>query len=374
MSPTSNRVFKPAALLLALAVYHQAALAQEQIQIPGMNMPVAASTQHSTPSPQAAAVRQQVATEAAADARGHDDDLGEATQSAQPDARSGHKARLVQVTPGSAENPAVPASVMPKSLPPAPPVDTRQDVVVSNGTNTLIPISLGQINRIVTPFDNPKIQTVSQAQIDTSGNVIYVTSEDAQPVTMYVTPADDESVAISLTLLPQKVPPIQANLVFAKSLQGSAAAPGASNGTGYFNSISAYSGQAKKWERSMPYMDTLRELMRDLALGKLPRGYSMGAPVNGGHVPACAQPNLSFDFAHAQLIEGHDFRVFVATAQNISATTVEFDYGNCTHPNRAAVSVWPREVLEPGQKTEVYVVTRIPMDVPDTSVRPSLLN
>lgn len=371
MSPTANRVFKPAALFLALAVSYQSAHAQEQIQIPGMAMPVAASTQHAPSTPEAAAVRKQVVAEAEAEAQGQGG-LTHAEKLQEPSARKG---RLVQVTPGSAENPAVPASVMPKSLPPAPPVDTRQDVVVGNGTNTLIPISLGQINRIVTPFDNPKIQTVSQAQIDTSGNVIYVTTDvPEQPITMYVTPADDESVAISLTLLPQKVPPIQANLIFARSLQSTSTASGAAGGSGNFSSLSSYSGQAKKWERSMPYMDTLRELMRDLALGKLPRGYSMGAPSNGGHVPACAQPNLSFDFAHSQLIEGHDFRVFVATAENISASTVEFDYGNCTHPNRAAVSVWPREVLEPGQKTEVYVVTRIPMDVPDTSVRPSLLN
>ncbi|WP_239746870.1 type-F conjugative transfer system secretin TraK [Pseudomonas sp. DP-17] len=366
MSLRHPTLFRPAALALALAIAPYAA-AEEQIQIPGLNMPVAASTQQ--PQRQAAL---RVEQQRVADAAEAEPDVAVQGHAPAP-APAASKPRLVQVTPGSADNPAVPSSVLPKPVKSLPPVDTRQDVVVTNGTNTLIPISLGQINRIVTPFEDPKVQTVSDATIETSGNVIYVTTTvPERPVTMYVTPADDESVAISLTLFPQDIPPIQANLIFSKSLPGAAQPQGA--GGIAAASVRSYSGQAKKWERSMPYMETLRELLRQLALGNLPRGYSMGAPANGGRVPACAQPNLNFDFSHAQLLEGHDFRVFVATVENISARTVEFDYADCTHPNRAAVSVWPNEVLEPGQKSEVYVVTRVPVDVPDTSVRPSLLN
>ncbi|MCT9824023.1 MULTISPECIES: type-F conjugative transfer system secretin TraK [Pseudomonas] len=321
------------------------AIAQEQIQIPGMNMPVAASTQP-----------QVVAKPATSP---------ESVPERQEEPQGEKKPRLVAITPGSVENPSVPASVVKKPTP-VQPIESRQDVVVASGTNTLIPISRGQINRLVTPFDNPHIQTVSEADISTSGNVIYVTTQDEKPVTMFVTPEDDESVAISLTLLPQGVPPIQANLILAKNVQGLASGMPVTSSTNY-------SGQARKWERSQPYMDTLRSLMREMALGKLPRGYSFGALTSGNKIPACAQPSLSFDFSKSQLIEGHDFRVFVATAENVSARTVEFDHGSCTHPHRAAVSAWPDEVLEPGQKTEVFVVTRVPTEVPQSSTRPSLL-
>ncbi|EKF8205599.1 MULTISPECIES: type-F conjugative transfer system secretin TraK [Pseudomonas] len=342
--PVSLHFFKPAALVMAMAAV-MPAIAQEQIQIPGMNMPVAASTQPQVvakpaPSPESGPERQE-------------EPQGE------------KKPRLVAITPGSVENPSVPASVVKKPTP-VQPIESRQDVVVASGTNTLIPISRGQINRLVTPFDNPHIQTVSEADISTSGNVIYVTTQDEKPVTMFVTPEDDESVAISLTLLPQGVPPIQANLILAKNVQGLASGMPVTSSTNY-------SGQARKWERSQPYMDTLRSLMREMALGKLPRGYSFGALTSGNKIPACAQPSLSFDFSKSQLIEGHDFRVFVATAENVSARTVEFDHGSCTHPHRAAVSAWPDEVLEPGQKTEVFVVTRVPTEVPQSSTRPSLL-
>ncbi|MDY7536598.1 type-F conjugative transfer system secretin TraK [Pseudomonas sp. Bout1] len=342
--PVSLHFFKPAALVLAMAAV-MPAIAQEQIQIPGMNMPVAASTQ-----PQVVAKPV---------------DSPESVPERQEEPQGEKKPRLVAITPGSVENPSVPASVVKKPTP-VQPIESRQDVVVASGTNTLIPISRGQINRLVTPFDNPHIQTVSEADISTSGNVIYVTTQDEKPVTMFVTPEDDESVAISLTLLPQGVPPIQANLILAKNVQGLASGMPVTSSTNY-------SGQARKWERSQPYMDTLRSLMREMALGKLPRGYSFGALTSGNKIPACAQPSLSFDFSKSQLIEGHDFRVFVATAENVSARTVEFDHGSCTHPHRAAVSAWPDEVLEPGQKTEVFVVTRVPTEVPQSSTRPSLL-
>lgn len=340
--------FKPAVLVLAIASASPV-FAEEQIQIPGLNMPVAASTQHQAAAEPEPVERNEETTE----------QVAEQTPVVK-------KARLVAVTPGSHENPSVPVSVVEKKSPPAQPVESRQDVVVANGTNTLIPISRGQINRLVTPFEEPNIQTVSEAEISTSGNVIYVTTQDNKPVTMFVTPADDESVAISLTLFPQDVPPIQANLILAQSVQGLASGMPVTAST-------SYTGQARKWERSQPYMDTLRSLMREMALGKLPRGYSFGALTSGSKIPACAQPALSFDFSKSQLIEGHDFRVFVATAENISANTVEFDHAACSHPNRAAVAAWPDEVLEPGQKTEVFVVTRVPTEAPQSSTRPSLL-
>lgn len=373
MSPSFPRYAKPAALVLAVACATQV-VAQEEIVIPGMNMPVAASTikatskqpesaaeastaaqLQSSPPAQAAAISQPTAQQKTAQEASQEVDHG----------KSAPKGRLVSVKPGDNENPAVPASVVQKRVE-AVPVETRQDVVVTSGTNTLIPISKGQINRIVTPFENPHIQTVSQAEISSRGNVIYVTSDSDQPVTMFVTPADDEGVAISLTLLPQAIPPIQANLILSKSVQGLASGMPVPQSQ-------AYSGQARKWERSQPYMDTLRAIMRDIALGKLPKGYSMSQLTNGARIPACAQPNIRFDFSGSQLIEGHDFRVFVGTAENISARTLELDLGSCSHPHRAAVSSWPLEVLEPGEKTEVYVVTRVPQEVPQGSTRPSLL-
>lgn len=295
-----------------------------------------------------------------------------------PSAVQGQPERLLHVEVEPNNLPAVPASVVrPRTPQPrraSEPVETRQDVIVTNGTNTLIPISRGQINRIVTPFESPEIQTVSDAIIQTRDNVVYVTTTEDQPVTMFITPGDDEGVAISLTLLPQGIPPIQANLLFTQAVAGSAANAGQGAAPAQLTGAIGYSGQAKRWERSQPFMDTLRDMMRSLALGNLPQGYSFAELQSGTGIPSCYQPGVNYDFEKAQYILGHDFRIFIAVAENTSGQHVEINHAACTHPHRAAVAAWPNEILEPGQKTEVFMVTRVPQVKPNTSTRPSLLN
>ncbi|MCK5530132.1 MAG: type-F conjugative transfer system secretin TraK [Halopseudomonas aestusnigri] len=314
--------------------------AQQPVNIPGINSPVTAASEQAQVAPVPAAAPQ-------------------------PQAQ-----RQVQVSRENADLPPVPASVMSA---PAPSrrqnqaVETRQDVIVTNGTNTLIPISRGQINRIVTPFETPNIQTVSTAEISTRDNVVYVTTQDEQPVTMFITPEDDEGLAVSLTLLPQSIPPIQANLMFSQAVAGTA-------GTASAPRSLAYSGQARRWEQSQPYMESLRGIMRELALGNLPRGYSLAELQSGDAIPDCAQQGLSYDFNNVQYILGHEFRVFIIAAENISAQPTEVLHASCTHPNRAGVAVWPYEILEPGEKSEIFVITRVSQQQAQTSARPSLLN
>lgn len=334
----------------ALAVSLLSASVSAQVAIPGLNSPISASSETASPPQETPSATVPV-------------------PAAQPEPR------LLKVEVEPNDLPAVPASVVrPRTEPtrrPSEPVETRQDVIVSNGTNTLIPISRGQINRIVTPFESPEIQTVSDAVIQSSDNVIYVTTTDDQPVTMFITPENDEGIAISLTLLPQSIPPIQANLLFTQAVPGAAVAAGqAVAPTGAIG----YSGQAKRWERSQPFMSTLRNMMRELALGNLPQGYTLADLQSGTHIPSCYQDGVNYSFDNAQYILGHDFRIFIAVAENKSGQHVEVNHSACTHPNRAAVAAWPHEILEPGQKTEIFLVTRIPQIKPNTSARPSLLN
>lgn len=364
----SKPIFAPAAIALAVAISSASSIASAQVAVPGLNSPISAAadtqsatTPQNTPDVEKASTSQPPAATPR-------------NAGAAP-ANPGRAPRAVMVSPETANLPAVPASVIPvqqRTARPSQPVETRQDVVVSNGTNTLIPISRGQINRIVTPFENPTIQTVSQAEISTRDNVVYVTTQDEQPVTMFITPEDDEGVAISLTLFPQAIPPIQANLLFTQSVPGSTAPAGVSGAAGL--SSQGYSGQARRWERSQPFVDTLRGIMRELALGNLPRGYSFADLQSGDSIPDCFQQGVNFDFSKAQYILGHEFRVFIAVAENNTAQHLEVSHSACTHPNRAAAAIWPNEILEPGQKTEVFLVTRVPQVRANTSTRPSLLN
>lgn len=271
-------------------------------------------------------------------------------------------------TPANADIQNVPKSVVSNLGKPAADIETNQTVLIKPGVNTLIPVSIRQTNRIVTPFEKPVAQTLSNAEVKIVQNVIYVSPNDGNPVAVYITEKDDESVAISLTLLPQKIPPIQANLIVSTSINEAVSGISASDST------TAFTAKAKKFEQAQPYMETIKVIMRSLALGEIPQGYSMGQLRSGSAIPSCHLPGFEFDFKNAQLIQGHDYNALVATVRNVSNRTLQFDEMACTHPLLAATAVWPKNVLEPGEKTELYVATRSANNIVRAAKRPSLLD
>jgi len=272
------------------------------------------------------------------------------------------------ITPSNADIQNVPKSVVSNLGKPLAEIETNQTVVIKPGVNTLIPVSIRQMNRVVTPFEKPVVQTLSSAAVKIAQNVIYVSPSDDKPVALYVTEKDDESTAISLTLLPQKIPPIQANLIVAASINE------AVTGISTIDSTTAFTAKAKKFEQAQPYMETIKVIMRSLALGEIPQGYSMGQLRSGSAIPSCHLPGFEFDFQNAQLIQGHDYNALVATVRNVSNRTLQFDEMACTHPLLAATAVWPKNVLEPGEKTELYVATRSANNIVRAAKRPSLLD
>lgn len=262
----------------------------------------------------------------------------------------------------------VPSTITNNLGKPASDVQTNQTIVIKPGVNTLVPVSIGQTNRIVTPFSRPVVQTLSQAETKIIQNVIYISPGDNKPVALYVTEKDDESAAISLTLLPQRIPPIQANLVISSPIND-----GSSEGNP-LEPTTAFTAKAKQFEQAQPYMETIKVIMRSLALGEVPQGYSMGKVHNGYAIPSCHLNGFEFDFSRAQIIKGHDYSAIVAIVRNVSGRTLQFDEMACTHPLLAATAVWPKNVLEPGEQTELYVATRSANNIVRASKRPSLLD
>ncbi|PHM72187.1 type-F conjugative transfer system secretin TraK [Xenorhabdus sp. KJ12.1] len=240
-------------------------------------------------------------------------------------------------------------------------IPSRQEIIVEPGVNTLIPISMGQINRIVTPFERPTVQRLQLNDVTATvkGNVIYVYTSSTRPVALYISEKGNESVAISLSLIPQRIAPVQATLMLSRKLNNAVVAGG--------TSPIMYGGnetKAKKWEQKDSYVETIRNILRAIALGDLPPGYALGTLGSGVNIPNCnfstgtEQDNIRYSFKGGQYINGSQFSVIVGVAQNTGPTTVTVDESLCTHPQMAGRALWSRNTLEPGQKTEAYFVLR----------------
>lgn len=235
------------------------------------------------------------------------------------------------------------------------------------GVNQIIPIAVGHPNRIVTPFSSPEVLSTSLTggsdgecgEICIKDNVVYVaTDQDQQPVTMFITEKGSQARALSLTMIPRKVPPRE---VFLK-LDGDSLAQGLHSNP-----------QAERWEKNTPYIETLRTVFRKMALGEIPQGYTLNSVPDSMMPPHCDHPGMNVSFKSGQVLMGHSLRIFVGIAENTSGAPAEFQEATCGGWDVAAVTTWPLKVLEPGQKTEVFVAKKIATGEAPTSKRPSLL-
>lgn len=78
---------------------------------------------------------------------------------------------------------------------------TPRENVVS--TTKTLDVADNEIIRIVTPFQDPRVITTSDAEIQQSQHVLYVLPNGQERIAMFVTDAENEAQSISLTLHPK---------------------------------------------------------------------------------------------------------------------------------------------------------------------------
>jgi conjugal transfer pilus assembly protein TraK len=271
-------------------------------------------------------------------------------------------ATVTDQPPLQVELPPVDASVLnPPSQKPETSV-APQTLQVKPGINELMPIAVGHLNRLVMPFDNPMVTTTSQATTSTKGKIVYVATADETPVTLYITPGDNQDIALSLTLIPKRIPAREIHLSLDQETYKRL--------TQWQQRTKDSSGQPANQEQD--YITTLKQLFRDLGLQKTPAGFSLRDPSQTEQIH-CQQNRVQIHTG--QILEGQNLMIFVGVARNTGVITIEFDERACasTQDEVLAVAAWPKVVLGPGESTELYVAVRR-KDEAAITVRPSLLN
>lgn len=236
-------------------------------------------------------------------------------------------------------------------------------VKVIPGVVEVQPIAINHLNRITAPFDNPQIRTVSNVDIQVNGRIIYLVSHDETPISLYIT-TPNESTAISLALTPQKIPPRDMQLVLMRAGDDGTLIP----------TIPAPSAPTKK-ELTQPYVESQREVITEVAMGKVPTGYSY--QVIKSRIPkdihVCAINGLHIQ--PKQRLDGARNIVTVSSVVNISPYPIEIDESLCYRSGVTAVAAWPEVALRPGEMTELYISQRreVYMDAPQENLRPSVI-
>jgi conjugal transfer pilus assembly protein TraK len=270
------------------------------------------------------------------------------------------------------EIPSAPAAVLAAAPTAVVHAADAREISVRPGINTIIPVAIGHINRIKTPFSTAFIDTADGSEMQVRGSVIYIAPTQTRPVTMFVSEQGDESLAMSLTLVPENIPPVEVSLNFDPRLIGAGTpVPAPPSGP----AIPAASGLPAMGQQD--YVDEIRTVMRELALGDIPRGYTMSA-LGAGRYPSCVtDPGSGFQvsFERGQHFQGGSLEIVVGAVQRVSGIgRAEFKEVWCGRSAAvAAVALFPSPLMAPGDDAEVYIVLRQAAATVATDQRPRLV-
>lgn len=232
------------------------------------------------------------------------------------------------------------------------------EMTVKPGVPVVFNIARQHLNRIVTPYASPFVKTTTEGTTATvEGRIVYIASNNPGPVSLFIGDESDPVNAVAVTVVPRDIPAVQVTLRV-EGYEPSVARP-------------MNPGAAEQFELSQPFLQTIREIFRALALGEVPSGYGM-APIRGAHpmMPDC--PMTGVRFRPMQEVAGSQMLVLVAKAENVGKIPVSLNEEMCASDHVVAVAAWPRRELLPGQATEVFIALRRPVERA-SNVRPSVL-
>lgn len=239
-----------------------------------------------------------------------------------------------------------------------------ESITIKPGVNAVFGIAEGHLNRLVTPFKNPVVKTTAVAATSIEKNIVYVSTNNAEPVGFYIHDASDPLNAISVTMVPSDIPPISVTLI----LQGYATR--ADDGG---NAVAGDAKLAKGWETGAPFVDAIKNTFRTLAKGQIPDGYSFETlPGVTPLMPRCGIPGLRIE--PKQLLTGYNLQVIVSKVTNFTDATLDVDERACEGDSVVAVAAWPQSSLAPHAVTELYVAIRKVEPPSQDTVRPSLVS
>lgn len=221
-------------------------------------------------------------------------------------------------------------------------------------------IARGMLNRIKTPYANPKVLTVDTVETKVDGSAIYVATESYNPVNLFVSDIDTGET-MSLQLSPQDLPApadVEVDTRKPSAVEGAA---------------DRQAGGGKLFKQDSAYITEIKAVMRALGKRQVPSGFSLSSMDGRNIDPGLCHGNL-LTFTLGQILVGDDADLLVFVATNPGMSTVNFEEASCAGGDTLAVAAWPSVRLPPGGKTEVFVMVRKGGGSADTAVRPSLIN
>ncbi|MDY6336195.1 MAG: hypothetical protein SPL25_03845 [Succinivibrionaceae bacterium] len=230
-----------------------------------------------------------------------------------------HHLRKPQGDSEAAESAIAPeSSSLTGSAPSFGPRDVARGTIVRD-------IALGEINRILTPFDSPSVTTVSDAETKVKGRAVYVAPKSMEPVSLFISEEGSEEQSVSLVLFPKITGPRDIRL----------------------GSASVAEPERRERSEAEGRGDAVRSLVLTALSGK---GTGRENPRKSG----CRAEGLAFRPLWSQRSGG--YRLQAELVKSASERVILFSPRSC--PGFEAVGVFPSGRLKKGSSFMVFTVRK----------------
>lgn len=208
-----------------------------------------------------------------------------------------------------------------------------KSIKVGGDRNERVFISLTQLNKIATPFADPKAIDASGATLKAVGQDLFIKPAGDQPITIYIT---DGGVgqSVGVTLVPQANLPAQSIVIEPE-------AP-----------ATKIQSAATTQDEMVPsdYVGRLTSHIKNLALGKTPNGFVKSKLVRA----TATNPQMLYETQHKYV--GSTYDIYSYKLTSLSEKPVELSEEAFYTPDVRAVAFFPSAMLQKGENTQVFVI------------------
>lgn len=238
-------------------------------------------------------------------------------------------------------------------------------VTMFPGRTELLPVAIGHLNRLETPFRNPKVRTSAPEtalNISNEGSFLFVSV--TEPATIIIHEAGKPDPAITVSLLPRQITPRQVRLGVTPPVQRQidanlvARPPAAAIPASASRPAPVATRPGVRAGSSAPHVTQIATVMQAFGQGNVARGYDKTAVRNFRIEDFCrTNVGVNFSLRGGQAYADRDYIMLIARATSSSRRSLQ-EVWCAAHPATAAVAYTPRTVISQGRPAEVLIMLR----------------
>lgn len=216
--------------------------------------------------------------------------------------------------------------------------DTRiKSVRVGGDRNEMVYVSLNQLNKFATPFENPQIIDASGAVLKVVGQDLFLKPANDTPFTVYISNGSSGQ-STGITLVPRANLPAQTIVLQPDTPRDSRA------------NVSADSDEVAPGD----YVSRIKTIVEALSMGKTPVGFTKS------RLPSSVVTGKELVIQPQHKYAGATYDLYAYRVRSIAKSPLEMKEDAFYTEAVRAVAFYPSAMLQTGEETMVYIVADRP--------------